>query len=86
MRLRAGRDLPPHQIILLDLTARLAVHAQNLSLKLFRDDEVRQDGETKQAVARLSELVKQVGDNLHSIFGDDDDAGDDPRRLLGGQR
>jgi len=74
-KLRAGRDLSPDKLLLLDLTARMAVHAQNLSLRLFRDGETRLDGESKAAIAKLLELERAVRDGLRSIFGDD--AGDD---------
>ncbi len=85
-RLRGDRDLPADKLLLLDLTARIACHVHNLSLQLFTSGETRTaDGEAKQALGRLAEMTKLVGDNLRIIFGDSDDS-DDLLGLLGGQR
>ncbi len=81
-RLQGERDLPADKVLLLDLTARLACHVHNLSLQLFTAGETRTaDGEAKQALGRLAEMTKQVGDNLRTIFGDDPDG--DPFGLRG---
>ncbi len=83
-RLKVGRQMTPAQDAQLGLTCRLICHAQNISLKMFLEDEARADGEPRVLLTRLMELERAIRENLTQLFGDD--AGGDLSALMGRQR
>lgn len=78
--LRAGRQLSPPQLAMLRVTARLIVHLENASNRLYREGELTVDGEPKVLLARVQDLARQIKGNLEAIFGDD--ASGDLSRLI----
>ena len=75
--------------MLLRITGRLIVHAENLSNGLYHSGELKQgdDGEPKLALAKLVDLQREVRINLVAVYGADGADGDDPlAKLLEGRR
>ena len=76
LRLRRGLgDLPPHKEALVAVTARLIIHLENASDRLYREGELAMDGTPKALLTRVMELARQVRDNI-AYLADGVDAGD----------
>lgn len=71
--LRNGKDFPPHKDQLLAITARLIVHFENVSNRLYADTETMAEGEPRQLLSRAIDLSRQVAENLARIFPQGDD-------------
>ena len=82
--LRTGRELSPPQLAMLRVTARLMIHLENASNRLYREGELTIENEPKQLLGRVQDLAKQIKVNLEDIFGDDA-TGDDPLSVMMGR-
>ena len=81
---KAHPSLPADQDALLAISARLYVHALNLSNRLYFDTELRQDLEPRAALKLLLDLDERITGNLRELFGDDD--GGDPLTTMFGRK
>ncbi len=70
---QAHPPLTADQDALLALTARLYCHALNLSNRLYRDTELKADGDVRAAVKTLLQLDQRVRQNLQALFGEGSD-------------
>ena len=82
--LAAGSSLTPHERSLVRATARLAVHLENLSNRLFHTGELTADGHPREALRMLLDYDQRIHQNLASLFGEDGDA-DNPLSLVRGR-
>ena len=74
--LREGKDLPPEKEAVLALTARLLVHFENASNRLYHDGELTQEGEVRVLLSRtLPDLFDRVSEGLRYAFSADGDKG-----------
>ena len=65
LRLRRGLgELPAHKESLLNVTARLLVHFENASDRLYREGELTKDGEVRALLPRILDLAREVRANL----------------------
>ena len=69
---------------MLGISARLLIHAINLSNRLYVEGELRQDGEPKAAMKTLLDYHERVTESLQMIFYDDD-VGDNPLSAMFGR-
>ncbi len=56
-----------HKDALLGVTARLLVHFENASDRLYRDGELTADGEVRALVPRVLDLARLVRENLADL-------------------
>lgn len=82
--LTAGSSLTPHERSLVRATARLAVHLENLSNRLFHTGELTADGQPREALRMLLDYDQRIHQNLASLFDHDGD-GDDLLSLVRGK-
>lgn len=81
---KAHSALSADQDALLGISARLLIHAINLSNRLYVEGELRQDGEPKAAMKTLLDYHERVTESLQLIFYDDD-VGDNPLSAMFGR-
>ena len=83
---KAHPPLSADQDALLGISARLLIHAINLSNRLYVEGELRQDGEPKAAMKTLLDYHERVTESLQMIFYDDDGGvGDNPLSAMFGK-
>ncbi|MGB2693764.1 MAG: hypothetical protein WBD55_01105 [Dehalococcoidia bacterium] len=66
--LKAEQGLSPHRDMVLRMAARLHVLFLNATGRLFREGEVRQDGEPKALLRQAALLAEQVQAHLEYVF------------------
>ena len=64
-----GRQLPHERMMQLAVTARLIVHLENASSRLYATGELTRDGDPKVLLRTVADLSKQISRHLADIFG-----------------